>query len=666
VTEPSRKKSKVRHVPSLRIVSSNGDGDSLQFMSTHPTKPALFDATPFARGRELPDRAHGWDKGGHSGRPALVSELMPHIKRRYGAAPKKTLGHVNSSLRAWWRLFDKYADLRQVTSLNDVDEFVHGALAIKEGFTQSHASFLVILNDARKQRKLHPLDIRLPRPTPQHTSVPEQEHIRAIAKELTRRAREMIAGWEKSDALVRSMNGWSLDKSVWTPGAGYRQFDIRHAHCTFRQACSELNNPALRRDQYFFWMGIQNKENYNNPCVAHFSEVIAGLYPDRKQAAHLLYLFLCKTGWNLETALDIDVEDYWRPHPTNESFAIVYSSKHRARGEYQRAASEVKPRMSAINLLKAIIARTEPLREALRSELNELLLTEKNNSHDVDMKIWARINELNRCIRSPWLHVVIKEENSISALNGPVVNETEQRLSTLIKRVNANRGAEEQLEESLKIGDFRDAYISAQYRRSNYSWIVAHLAAGHKNIRSLQAYLQKRQWKAHGEKTVRSFVSVLWDEIRTTKTVDPATLHALVQRGEITEEQRKRWIAHKDRTKFGTGCKNFTNPPKALAPEHKDGDGCRIQRCTLCPHAVIFDDSMDPLARRLAQLRVIKENVPLPSWYDSSWPAETEATEQILHENWAPDLVESRISHWLEKEKSTVHMLLSMEGEYAA
>lgn len=75
---------------------------------------------------------------------------------------------------------------------------------------------------------------------------------------------------------------------------------------------------------------------------------------------------------------------------------------------------------------------------------------------------------------------------------------------------------------------------------------------------------------------------------------------------------------------------------------------------------------MDPLARRLAQLRVIKENVPLPSWYDSSWPAETEATEQILHENWAPDLVESRISHWLEKEKSTVHILLSMEGEYAA
>lgn len=89
MTEPFRKKNKAKHVPSLRIVSSSEDGDSLQFMSTHPTKPALFDATPFARGRELPDRAHGWDKGGHSGRPALVSSLCPiskgdmaqHLKR---------------------------------------------------------------------------------------------------------------------------------------------------------------------------------------------------------------------------------------------------------------------------------------------------------------------------------------------------------------------------------------------------------------------------------------------------------------------------------------------------------------------------------------------------------------------------------------------------------
>jgi hypothetical protein len=260
----------------------------------------------------------------------------------------------------------------------------------------------------------------------------------------------------------------------------------------------------------------------------------------------------------------------------------------------------------------------------------------------------------------------MKEDKPISALNNRVVYEAEQRLSTLIEELNTHRGESEKIDETLKIGDFRDAYISAQYRRSNYSWIVAHLAAGHKNVRSLVTYLRKRQWKAHGEKAVQEFTEALWSEIRVTKALDPAVLHALVQRGEVSEEQRNRWVAYKDRTRVGAGCKDFNNPPKALVPEHEPGGGCRVQRCTLCPNAVIFHDSMDPLARRLAQLRAIKERVPLPSWHSSSWPLEADATEKILFENWDTGLVDSRIAYWKSKVEDTVHLLLEMEGDYAA
>lgn len=666
MTESIRKKNKARHIPILTVVASEIDDQSLRFMSTHATKPSIFDATVFAEGRTLPVHVHGWDKGGHSGRPKLTVALMPYIRIRYGAAPEKTLIHLNASMRAWWRFFDKYADIKPVEDIEDIDEFVHGALALKDGIIDRSNNFVTVLNDARIARKLHPLNIRNRRPSLLHTSLPNQEHINAIAKGLTRTVRQMFFTWEQADKIVIDLSEWRIESSGWRPRQRYGTFDERHAHCAYRQVCAEMGNPIVNRDEYVTWLGLQNTENSHNPFVGGFPAAINGLYPSRKQSAHLLYLFLCKTGWNLQTALDIDVNDYWRPHPTNASFAIVYSVKDRANGEYQRAASEVKPKLSAVNLLAAVIARTEPLRKLLKTELTQLEALQDTNPDAVDEKIKIRINELKRCIRSPWLHVVMKEFNPISALNGKVVYETEQRLSTLIAEINTQRKEEGQIDLSIKIGDFRDAYISAQYRRSNFSWIVAHLAAGHKSVQTLVHYLRKRQWKAHGERTVHDFTEVLWNEIRATNAVDPAILLGLVQRGDVTEEQRERWAAKKDRTRVGTGCKDFKNPPKTLAPEHIAGEGCRIQRCSLCPNAVIFEDSMDPLARRLAQLRTIKENVPLPSWFGSSWPDELEKTEQLLYENWDAPSVDSRIAYWKRQIETTIQTLLAMESEYEA
>lgn len=666
MTDSLRKKVKSKHTPNLVIVGGSEVGNPLRFMSTHPRKPQIFDATVFAEDREKPEHAHGWDKGGHQGRPKLTAEIMPFIKRRYLSAPEKTLGHLNASMRSWWRLFDKYEDIRRVEVIDDIDEFVHGALAIKEGFTNGANPFLIVLNDALKERGQHPLDIKLPRPTPLQTSVPEQAHINLIAKELTRRVRKMFANWETFDTMVNEMNGWVLDETQWKPTHSHGRFDERHAHCAYRQACSELKNPVLRRSEFVAWLGLSNTENYNNPFVGGFSAATTVLYPTRQQSTHLLYLFLCKTGWNLETALDIDVDDYWRPHPTNPAFAIIYATKDRANGEYQRAASELKPKLSAYNLLMSVISRTEPLRNVLKDELTKLEKLEDERPGEIDEKALQRINELRRCIQSPWLHVVMKEDKPVSALNNRVIYEAEQRLSTLIAEINACHPEQEKINTSLTIGDFRDAYISAQYRRSNYSWIVAQLAAGHKSTRSLVTYLRKRQWKAHGEKVVQDFTDAMWTEIRVTNAVDPAILRGLVQRGEITEDQRKRWANHKDRTRVGTGCKDFKNPPKEVAPEHSTGSGCRVQRCTLCRHAVVFDDSMDPLARRLAQLLLIKESVPLPSWHSSSWPLEAEATEKILFENWDKSLVDSRINYWKKAESAGVHLLMEMEGEYGA
>ena len=97
-----------------------------------------------------------------------------------------------------------------------------------------------------------------------------------------------------------------------------------------------------------------------------------------------------------------------------------------------------------------------------------------------------------------------------------------------------------------------------------------------------------------GEAAVRRLTTTVFDEIKSQKRLDPISLYARVNRGSVSEEQRERWAQGKDRTRIGTGCADFKHPPKHIAPHHQEGKGCRTQPCTLCEHAVVFEDSYLP------------------------------------------------------------------------
>ncbi len=237
-------------------------------------------------------------------------------------------------------------------------------------------------------------------------------------------------------------------------------------------------------------------------------------------------------------------------------------------------------------------------------------------------------------------------------------------MQDLVREVNERLPEERKIKINVTSSDFRDAYISFAYRRSGYNWLMAKLAAGHESITALQHYLKSRQWKEHSIRKVAIFSKAMWDEIRNRRVVDASILRAMVERGDITEEQRLRLEKH--RTIAGMGCKSFTKPPVQIAPEHKEGSGCRVQRCILCPHGVIFQDSLDHIARRVAELHDIKTNhTSLVAWHDSLFKLELANGEETLQVNFDAALVKERVDYWTNQIASGAHKSIIMEGAYA-
>lgn len=464
----------------------------------------------------------------------------------------------------------------------------------------------------------------------------------------------VLARWELADTLAKSGTDWSGGLSArhskihgyWTDG---------ETHATYRGAIYRLSFPSPTRKQVAALLRRPTVKAVHNVAFA-----LEGLYPRKLDVQFMLYLYILRTGWNATTALELDVESCIMVHPTSSEHHVVGSVKNR--GETQQIAIGLnKSQFSPGSILRVLIARTAPLRKHLSAELVKLESTVDSAGQNFDLE---RIRLLRRMVKSPWLYCdrngEIKFLRSDSYLSIGQSGMKGSGLKPLIKKLNLSRPDSDQIDSEMSVGDFRDAYIAFAYESSGYSWLVAKLAAGHSSLESLRTYLRKRQFKAYGESKVHAWSESLWSEIKLHRTVDPAILHARVQRGEISDEERARWAR---RTHVGTGCRDFRHPPKYISPEHKAGDGCRVQRCTLCEHAILFDDSCNHLARRSVELEHIQRTIPLLTWMQSSFPVEVENVELALGQ-FDSLVVAERKRFWEEEINSGRYLPLAFEGSY--
>lgn len=611
MVDPSKKKDKGGKGPSLVVVPTmpRPSPDALVFVTAHATHPGKLDLTEFVDGALAPRdlrQEKRWG-GPFTGRPELLRELLPHIHSEYGAAKETSCLALLKMLRTYWRLLDRCdatPDIAPVKSVADLNS-IHEATQLRDGVHSSVTyGFVRMANSARQSLGLPLLYWAVTdKGTGEVRTTLEREQVRALYNVLKDRVRNLYAAWEQDATLVTS----------------------------------------------------------------------------RADAQDILYLFLVKTGWNEATALAIDIADYVRPHPTDPERHILHSVKARSGGTEQYHTGRNREQWAPANLIAKLVERTEPLRKLLRDELASLEEAAREAGGPTDEST-LRMAWLRNSIRSPWLGLgalgIAKDLRSLDSGNASTRVMVLTQLSNTkrsvvdalnpVERVVAE--ANVRLPANKKIGhmtlsDLRDAFIGFAYESSGYQWLMAKLAGGHASIRSAITYLRSRRFKAHGEGQIRKLGNALFSEIKERKVIDPAVLFALVQRGAITEEQRRRWEAGKDRTRMGTGCADFKNPPANIAPEHVEGTGCRPQRCVLCSHAIVFADSISHLCRRSAELISIQREIPVSVWIASSFPDEQEKLDETLAD-FPSEEVLRHTQKWKSDIETGLHRPMMFEGAY--
>lgn len=393
--------------------------------------------------------------------------------------------------------------------------------------------------------------------------------------------------------------------------------------------------------------------SYLAPGMAEDGEVgisrkLRWFHPSTRDTIVFLWLFLLGTGWNISTALAVDVtstEKWYQPHPQKPTFAVIHSLKTRI-NKQMFSLSLTKPEWHPYQIIQYMIQITAPLRRTLEANLQAATaLYEQEPSA-------AHLDEIRRIrsdLKSPWLCFQIWSPSVVKALDLSEMPGINKLARLTVKR----HKLDEQNPELLRISssDARDAWINHAYGASGQNALIAKLAAQHSDLSSLKHYVNRSRFHSQNEEAVRRVQNAAFDEISARGHLDPTRLRLLVSKGEITAEQEQRLLDVRQRTRLGMGCIDPQNPPAEVAPDHLSGSLCRVQRCTGCKHGLVFEESHEPLAKALAELIHLKQTMPLASWADSSLEDEEYSITKALQQ-FNPTRTASMISAWLVKYSS--------------
>jgi hypothetical protein len=368
-------------------------------------------------------------------------------------------------------------------------------------------------------------------------------------------------------------------------------------------------------------------------------------HPSYHDTGIFFWLFLIGTGWNLSTALAIDVSEEARwvdDHPHGTNFRVLHAFKDRA-ARHQFTVSMAEPEWHPYQIVRFMMERTKVLRATLRHRLEQALLKQ---SESPTAAVAQRIGELKAGLRSPWLYHVINKTGAIGTFH----HSDSAALNELARAVSAKHELSDSHPSLVQVTTAiaRDAWIGYAYVKSGYHVLLTKLASQHATARTLKHYLNRRAYREHSEGQIRRWQNAAFAEIAERRPLDPTRLWLLVQNGTISREQERRLLDIRQRTRLGMGCLDPTHPPKEVAPDHTEGALCRVQRCTGCRRGVVFEESLGPLARAHAELQFIQRQIPLASWAGSSFEDELISIEKTL-ECFDRAKVEAETNKWLER-----------------
>ncbi|QEL21905.1 hypothetical protein FQV39_04415 [Bosea sp. F3-2] len=607
------------------------------------SRPYEIDLSEFARGgrKENVRVSVQWIwAGDYAGRPQFAEQIATYFRLAMPVERFATTGR--SALRALFRFLDttdpKIASATQLTDAHGVQ--LKTWLETQGSHRSTYKALKAVIERIRQLEGVHQL--WWPATTSASTSLEADVDllgVRRLFNALKAEGRDIKAMFREGERLAeagRDPRGESISRGVM---ASHWESRENHAWLIRHLTAETLPERSGFNAERSLGLIKANSEGQYHLGPAYLApgmtergrEGIVGklrwFHPSYHDTAVFLWIFLLGTGWNLATALSLDVssdEQWFDDHPHKPQFRVLHGYKGRAH-KHVFALSLNKPEWHPFQIIRFMTEQTRVLRETIRRRLTSLQTDQSKNPSPA---IAAEIDRLQTDLRSPWLYHCVNKTGKVSALK----NQDSGKLNSLVRRV-AERADLLEMHPSLAemtTSVARDAWIGFAHTKSGHNAVLTQLAAQHENQATLRHYLGRRRYRTHSEAAIRRVQDAVFTEIETKRAIDPTRIRILVQNGVITPEQEKRLLDLRHRTRLGMGCLDPMHPPREVAPGHPQGTICAVQRCTGCSLGVVFAESLSPLARAKAELMQLRRQLPMTSWIGSSFEEEADSLDKTL------------------------------------
>lgn len=650
-----------------RAVTKGFDLSSLIFNvpQADGTAPRL-NFTEFATGADVAGRR----KYALSARPELMLDLLKPLKAYLRSISPRTFHNTKTALVMLWRFLDAHPHL-SVSSVGELTDLHGSALYLwypnSGGRPGTHRQLVNIVNQARRHKQLAELSWpRVEREDEVDSRDIEPLAIKAVYRALIAEGQQIKAMFAEGELLAsrgrdpRSVNG--------RPGTADWDKRENHAWLIHHIALPVMVDGDEFKRQHAFYP-LSRARGHDQPGPSHLSpglnqpaDSIEGklrwFYPSLFDTIVFLLLFLLASGWNLSTALNLDISkaDWATTHRLNRRLKVLKAFKPRS-AAYQYAISLEQSQWRPYQIVQFMLERTAGLRRKLVHDIEKLQLLVSSDS-----ALQPQLSDLINRSKSPWLYYSRDRIGEVAAIES---GRSSQYINRCLRALIGRHDIRDSRGELCRFtaSDWRDAFASNTNDAGGI--LFARAGLGHVANRDVGRYLNQPRLRRRADAQVINLMSHAFAELRAGLTLDGPTLRVLVQQGSITEEQRLRISDFKNRTRLGVGCLDPKAPPQDISPDHKEGELCRHHRCTMgCPNLVLFDDSLDDLTREYAQLVKIQEMTPALSWDESDRPFQKESLEAVL-ERYPADDVKLYVDRHLRYFEDHPNQVLDLEESYS-
>lgn len=637
---------------------------------------ARIDTSDLATGRGALGN-HRW-KGGYSGRPALLKDLLPVIRADYSHLSPRRIRSPQAALRSFWRYLDSYESWRETNgSVVRIDSLAKVTASVVDPWANPgpngvwQAAPFAYHSEIRRLvvraielaggRSVLFAPVRVRKAEPKDTAT-EQEGLRII-RYLRKEVARIFSEWRRTDALAKQgrdllaiaiANGGTLPDGIEPVEADahatFRSFvaSTRMPHASVREL-NRLTVAPSRKSLPTWWprhakdcdaRGIKAGE------IVSWSTCQKGAYPGSTEVVTIALLALARTGWNVATLLAMDYED-WSAQHDDEHFWL-HAKKERSEGARQYSISRGRQVTGSYQIITRLIERSSPLRKAAMAADDSLGLTHSE-------------------LRSPWLGLNAKPGFPLFVPNVHRGGSLSPVMRIHIEAMNSEAPVEERV-RSVTPSDFRDIAAAVTYRDSRYNAWILMVMLGHKNMSTTRAYGFRHAARQESHRQVIGVVSDVLEQVSTKRSWDPALTRAKLEGIEITDAALERLEDYrKMRTYSGAVCRDPYDPPASIDPTHpKDG----VSRCIqghlcvarACPQATVLNDSLDDICKMLAELESKRSMLGMVRFAAGSEQVDMKYLSRTL-EQWPRESVQKHLGYWREEIANGRHIPLMFAGQ---